>query len=456
MAAVADGDEVIIIKGRTGLKVRTISFFEHQFRRYDELEAAADDGFFAALEGLNSAAGCEILRLERTGLRAMNRVGVLHAGDVVIEILPKIDFAGGGSSQIRSAAVNLLAMLSYASDFPLYAEHQTALEAQPGGWMEFLTRLFATHLHRQFLSGATLDYVRLEERLPVLRGKWDLGRQSRRPAYERQSFEVSYDDLTADIPINRVFRYVVNELLAVCQDPENQERLRRLEGYLQPVTLLSEITSHTLVQVRFNRLNERFQPVFNLARLFLMGRAVRLRAGQSSAFAFVFEMDRLFEQFTARMFERFHKQILPDDPYGVRIVVQSAGLRNYLAEDAGKKVLRIIPDLVFQRSESSAPFLVADTKYKSLALAQKPGGGVLAEDVYQMLAYLVRLDCRKGLLIYPQDGAGGFIRRRLLLKTPGLEISACSLNLHVPLEKPDAVTGELREIMSQVLTEPVS
>ena len=91
--------------------------------------------------------------------------------------------------------------------------------------------------------------------------------------------------------------------------------------------------------------------------------------------------------------------------------------------------------------------LIADTKYKFLEGGGTGRGKVLAEDAYQLFAYLVRMNCKRGMLIYPQSG-GEAIRQRLRVASQGLEISAATVNLHTPLDAPDALVEELRGLFT--------
>lgn len=438
---------------------RTISFFEHQFRAYVDLGISPNDPILEALERLNASAGREIFGLERTGLRAGEQVGVVQVGAYTFEILPKIDAAaltnegeGADRQQKESAAQNLLALLSYAFDLPLLAQSLAGLSAQAGPWTELLTRLFAVQLRQELLSGVSHSYLPREEALPFLRGRWDLARQSVRGAGQHMAFEVNYDDFTADIPLNQVFRFAVERLSALTLDAGNQMLLSTLRDWLQPVMLLPEITSAHLERITFNRLTNRFQPAYNLARLFLAGSVIQLRAGLQPAYAFVFDMNLLFERFVAGFLVLYRQRIFPD-PWqagGLRdqvyLLAQSAGGSFYLAESDGQGVLRLIPDLLFKRRGSRIPLLVADTKYKLLADRQSRLG-IASEDAYQMLAYLVRLGCSRGLLLYPQAAGSAPLRRRLTLSAPGVEITACSLNLRQPLIQPTSLIEELREIL---------
>lgn len=435
----------------------TITFFEHQFRGYADLGLSPSDPILEALERLNTSAGREIFRLERTGLQASEQVGVVQVGAYTFEILPKIDDTSldtgdGAIRQSESASKNLLALLSYAYDLPLLAQSLAGLSAQAGPWTELLTRLFAVQLRQELLSGVSHSYLSREEALPFLRGRWDMARQSVRGPQQNLMFEVDYDEFTADIPLNQVFRFVVERLSALTRDAGNQALLSTIRDWLRPVTFLPEITAAYLERITFNRLTSRFQPAYNLARLFLAGSVIQLRAGLQPAYAFVFDMNLLFERFTAGFLACHRQRIFPDrwQEGGLReqvhLLPQSVGGSFYLAESDGQGVLRLVPDLLFKRRGSRAPLLVMDSKYK--AQADREGRlGIASEDAYQMLAYLVRLGCSRGLLLYPQAAGSPPLRRRLTLSAPGVEITACSLNLRQPLAQPTPLIEELREIL---------
>ena len=432
-----------------------LTLFEHQFLPYSALGLSATDPFCAAVDRLNAAAGREILQAGRTGLRAGAWVGVVRVGPRLIEILPKIDYQSGDQAAAppaASAAHNLLALLAYAADLPLRALAPAGLRARPGGWTGLLTALFAASLRQALAAGPAQAYVEREDCLPVLRGRWDLPRQARQPLPAGHCLAVTYADYSADTPLNQVLRLAVEDLLPVTSDRHTLGVLADLRARLWQVSLRPDLRAAPPPAIVFDRQSEPFRVAYQLASLFLAGSAVMLRAGPLPAFAFVFDMNRLFERFTAGFLARHQAAIWPPGWEGVRLLAQhSLGAAAYLASQAGRPVLRVQPDLCFTRAGSPYPLLVADTKYKQLGPTGAP-----PEDVYQMLAYLLRLNCPRGLLLYPQPAGSGPIRRVLAIDPPGarpVRILVASLNLRVPLDRPDGVIKELREMLGDELTD---
>src|SRR5215207_9473057 len=230
----------------------TITLFEHQTVSYDALGWSATHPAVNAIEKLNEACGEELLRLGRKELRASHFVGVVRTQNSTIQILPKIDYdpegdaeAGQGSARRKaehSATRNLLYLLSYTQDLRVREQDVASLLAQRSDWFELLTRLFAADLHRLIRRGIDRSYVLVEDTLPVMRGRWDIGRQLTQRPHVRHLFDVAYDEFSSDTLLNQVFRHVVDRLLLLTQNLETRIMLRDLRDWMSEVSIRGTIT----------------------------------------------------------------------------------------------------------------------------------------------------------------------------------------------------------------------
>jgi 5-methylcytosine-specific restriction enzyme subunit McrC len=432
----------------------TLTFFEHQFLPYKDIpvfpkDARRRDRVLEEIERLNRSAGQEILSVGHKGLTARAQVGVVRVGEIQIEILPKIDAPDPpGGPAAHTAGRNLLWMLAYAGDIRIVEQDAASLAEQPGSWFELLTRLFAVGLYREVLSGLAHLYVSEQATLPALRGRWDIQRQFARLRQARPDFDVIVDEFTADVPLNQVFRWVVERLFELTLDDENRRLLGELREWFGLVSLLPQATLELAGQVHFTRLNDRFQPAFNMARLFLSASAVRPAGGDLAGYAFTFDMNVLFERFMAAFISHHRASILPERWRGAAIVVQADGRPVYLAQVDGQPVLRLRPDLLLEISVESSPVLIADTKYKTLRPGAR-GAHLSEEDVYQMLAYSTRFGCPRLLLLYPQTTTAGKLRQVVEIASPHARLLAATLDLRRPLSTPALLQEELRAVFSQ-------
>ncbi len=445
---------------------RVVTLFEHQYISYERLGITAIKASLQAvldeLERLNTFVGREILRLERKGLRAGSVVGVLRVGELNIEILPKIDYPiepeGGTPVHAfhlpeESAARNLLTMLSYAYDLPIIEQDLVDVDIRSARWFDLLTRLFVSHLHRQALSGLSQGYVTTRAALPVMRGRWDVQRQIQRSGHSGHTFDVVFDEYSVDIPINQVFRFVLEQIYPLTSDLQTRQMVDDLRQWFDPVTLRPQMETSLVESITFNRLNDRFRTAFRLAQLFLSGEIIQMTTGSLQASAFLLDMNALFEQFTAAFLERHRQAILPSGWQKATLRRQSKGVSLFLAHSENRGIFRLRPDLLIALPGQNAPQLVADTKYKLLSLTQ-PGLGADAVDFYQMLAYAVRLKCSRGLLIYPQAAGSHPVIQRFMVDSAGLCVIIATINLHARLDSPRYLIEELRAIFKFVMTDP--
>ncbi len=436
-----------------------ITLFEHQSITYQALGLPVNDPFLEVLDRINQSAGIELIQLGRRQLRATQYVGVIQAGSHLIQILPKIDCDPDGfadapiSSRAHdlaaiSAARNFMHLLAHTRRLKLHSQTLASLNVCQGAWLEMLTRLFVVELMAQLQQGFNQDYMRREEMLPYVRGRWNIARQFVRQPNLVQGLDVSYDDYSPDTLLNRIFRRTIKRLQPVTRDPQNRQMLADLEMWLLPAQVQEEFSSDDLNRIQFTRLNERFRPVFQLARLFLEGQTVQLLAGGQRAYAFVFDMDSLFEQFVSSLLQAQSKRIFPNSWADCQIELQGSKSKIYLIQPpnpAEKPMFHLKPDIFLRLL--GAPILIIDTKNKALPLRQ-PYRAVAEGDAYQVLTYALRFRCPNVLLLYPRTlGMAQNIPHCLSIEGTPIRLFVASLDLHQPLERLNHLVQEFQKIL---------
>ena len=422
----------------TSTKVLTL--FEYEWTD------ALSDRDTSFLSQLSRTSGIEILkpviRQGKTYFQARQFVGVFRLGHRTIQILPKIHRSGDRQQSEQDATRNLLLMLDYAGHLGIREVNLASLKSAQD-WFEVLIYLFALHLKRQWLKGAARTYEPIDAVLPVLKGKWRLSAQMHRPE-QKHLFAVTYDEFTEDNPLNRIFRYVVEKLWQLTRDSQNRQMLSELRYWMDGVALLPVVTPQMAQGIALTRLNQQYEPLLNLARLFLDKLGLELSANDQTAFAFVFDMNQLFEGFLIGFMQRHRRDVMPETLQGCQLLPQGRNAVFYLARYQGKRVFKLKPDLVF-RQGTHYPLLM-DFKYKRL----DPGDrklGIAEVDFYQMYAYLNRFSTPQIALMYPQVAEMvGPVRSRFELEGRQGEIQAVTVNLLRDL----TARGEKRALMEEL------
>ncbi|MDE0066569.1 MAG: hypothetical protein OXN44_06825 [Acidimicrobiaceae bacterium] len=257
-----------------------------------------------------------------------------------------------------------------------------------------LISFFARRAETTLARGHYHSYRHEEEDLLALRGRLDFTRQFRRGGL-LVPMACSYDDFTADVAENRYLKAAMRRAIRVAGvKPVDRRRIMRLLVALEDVADVPT-DADDLERITFTRLNDHYLHAMHLARLILANLTLQDQHGDTTASAFMLDMNKLFERFVT---ERLRQEL------SGRLEVE--GQKSSTLDTDGN--VRIKPDLLLSRDGTSVG--VADIKYKlreayESAAAEDAGSGIWAThaDYYQLLAYTTALDHRCGTLIYCVD-----------------------------------------------------
>jgi 5-methylcytosine-specific restriction enzyme subunit McrC len=422
---------------------RTITLFEHKKCNYKDLVEGY--GFQKEhriiLKRLYGDKKPKIFHFLDGALKATNQVGIVRVGDFSIEILPKIDRTGkadaNDAESVYSARTNLLVLLRYAFDLDPYENEIAAMRKKPADWFEILTFLYAKNLQEALKRGIFRNYISYEENLGVLKGKWLISQHLKINPFQKHRFYVQYDEFSPDNLLNQVLKHAAVQMRGRSMDASNRQQLAMLSDWMDEVTLPPALNNSVLEQMVFTRLNERFRPLFNMAKLFLEHQAIETKAGATNAFAYTFDMNLLFEKFIARFIQEHRGRILGGTGYEhCAILEQAVGDRRWLAKDETKKnIFQMKPDIIFKDSQNGNVSLIIDTKYKILDSEDRKMG-ISQEDMYQAVVYSQVYKCPNIVLIYPQSADMEPIRRSYTLNgVSNATVSVRTVNLSLQLPK---------------------
>ena len=383
------------------------SIFEWQSIPYgdapDEIPTWAADQLHSVAKAsqLGGEESGRIVQLGRRALRAGQVVGILAAENCSLEILPKIDAAGGKAEQTTQGQVRkrLIHMLAVALDLDVQSGALSDHDWQSNTLLEILISLFTRDLIDAVRQGMPRRYVGIEDDLPALRGKLDIVRQFSVLAASPQRLACRYDELSSDILLNRIMKAAIDRLRRVAIRPENQRRLAELALTYADISSIpvKEIAWDT---VKLDRTNARWRSLLSMARFLLGDRHQTTSMGRQQGFSLLFEMNVLFEQYVGRLLRR----ALAGSPFSVHL----QGGRLYCLQDAetGRRTFQTKPDILIKRGKDVVH--IVDTKWKRVTSnVDDPKRGVLQADVYQMMAYGQIYSCDRLTLLYPHHGDVG-------------------------------------------------
>ncbi|MFE2104989.1 McrC family protein [Kitasatospora sp. NPDC059463] len=352
-------------------------------------------------------------------LRAGSKVGAVTvtapgADPVSVQITPKVSIA------------RLLFLLGYATDSKGW-RNDTVDVQQYADLLPALAHAFERQVERALRQGLIQGYRTIEDTALVVRGRIREADQIRRRFGAAIPVELRYDEFTADTPENQILRAAVERLLRLPGVPPLvSRRLLHHKARLADVSPL--VRGVPLPAWRATRLNARYHQALHLARAVLRDSSVEHRAGDLRISCFLFDMNRLFEDFVTVAL----REALTSRHPGGRTVLQA---RHHLDE---ANTIRIRPDLVLYGPDD-LPRAVVDAKYK----AEKPDGFPEA-DLYQMLAYCTALGLGEGHLVYAKGNAPHAVHQ---VRGSGIVLHQYALDLDQP---PTALLAEVADLADAV------
>jgi 5-methylcytosine-specific restriction enzyme subunit McrC len=425
---------------------KTITLFEHQERKYKDLENKKfgfQKDHRIILKKLYGDKKPKIFHFLDDAFVATEQVGIVRVGNYSIEILPKIDRTGKADAKdaesVNSARTNLLFLLRYAFDLDPFENEIAAMHIKHADWFEMLTILYAKNLQEALKRGIFRNYITHEENLGVLKGKWLISQHLKINPFQKHRFYVQYDEFSPDNLLNQVLKQAAVQMRCQSMNASNRQKLAMLSDWMDEVTLPPALNNAVLEQIIFTRLNERFRPLFNMAKLFLENQAIETQAGATNAFAYTFDMNKLFEKFIARFIQEHRGRILGGTGYEhCAILEQAIGDRRWLAKDENKNnIFQIKPDIIFKDGPNGNVSLIIDTKYKILD-GEDRKMGISQEDIYQAVVYAQVYKCPNIVLIYPQSAdMKEPIRKRYILNggsNATVSVGTVNLNLQLPTD----------------------
>ena len=322
--------------------------------------------------------------------RSTQWVGVVQAGDLQVEILPKID----GAVNDFECRHNLLYMLAVGGNVPVRSRDIARLAHRRAPLSEILAGIFADRLKEALLQGPERAYIGQQENLRRFKGRLLVARQAQHNAAHRERFYCEFDEFSDDTVMNRIFRATCQTLQQLARTPATLDALQQCLLLLDGVSDI-EVQATDFEGIVLNRQNERFGDVLRFCQLLLAGRTPTVKAGSTRTFSLLFDMNRVFERFIAAFLQRYVVPRLR----GVRLFPQASSRHRYLMQCGSTGVLRLKPDLLF---EGPGHVLVMDTKWKLLTPTDRGRGGVSEADLYQLYAYTRRYGASRSVLLYPQ------------------------------------------------------
>ncbi|MFL9895960.1 McrC family protein [Paraburkholderia sp. RL17-381-BIF-C] len=343
----------------------------------------------ALLRACASASG-RVFEVGHKHVKFQNWCGVICAGNLTVEILPKIADA---ASFDRAC---LLRMLGVSNNFPVGSAGCGDLQTEHGTILLTLIRWFCDELFRQYHAGMPRSYVFQDDLLTSIRGRWRPDVEATRFPGRKDRMFCEFDELSVNNRHNQIIKATLKKIRPLTIGSRTTER--SVELLLAWLADVSDVvaTADDVRRLPQNRLVSRFKSVLQMCEWFLASQNPGLRSGDRQSTALVFEMNLLFQSFIGRVLRRS----LPPE-----LQLREEGPRRFLTQaNDGQRKFQMKPDFCILQNDRV--IAIIDTKWKRISPDAQDGKWAIQQaDVYQLHAYAHAYDCRKVALWFPGHAA---------------------------------------------------
>lgn len=328
----------------------------------------------------------------RNSVTFINYVGYIQLTTVSIEILPKTQI-NSSNKEVEESRKMLVQMLYRTGSLKINVNDMSMNQMYKHNLLEMFGALFALKLEKELMKGLYMQYVQLEENLPVVKGNILFQKQIQNQAARVNRVHCQYEEFSAQNQFNYILKSAIEKLMSNIKQLETLKKLKRCSVYFDELTF-STITKIDFSTIYFNRLNKRFEPSFILARMIIENMFSISSFGKDKSFSILFKMDELFEKYIANVLDTCIEH---------KVMSQHKKYKLMINEFNDREVYSLKPDIVVLQNDSER--LIIDTKWKFIN-ASKNRHGVKREDLFQMYAYLTRYEkVSTVILLYPHQQA---------------------------------------------------
>lgn len=369
-------------------------------------------------------------------IRANNYVGFTQWKATRLEVLPKV-FENRSAKDLWP---HLIYWLSYCRsvNFPFSELHTDFENAED--FPEALIYTFAIHTRTVLQTIPFSSYEEVVEESQTMKGRLDFNR------YLNEQFSkgnphrlvVEHNPLLYNNLLNQIIKSVSSRLQGVCRFEETFHILQDILLMMENVDDVN-VTISDCDRVHLNRLFTEYDHVLDMCRFFLSEGQLSNDTGAFQNFSFLLPMELIFEDYLAGFFEKNFNA-------SYRTSYQARG---WLTD---QNVFQLRYDILL-KNKVTGNNIIVDAKYKLRSSKERGKKGISQNDLYQMIAYALRKNCDKILLLYPEKATSmnqidSFSISSDMFHGGPIEIYAANIpfvheNLQLADEKLTSVIGEI-------------
>ncbi|MFT3676579.1 MAG: hypothetical protein QM781_11820 [Chitinophagaceae bacterium] len=359
----------------------------------------------------------EYFKILNKGIQFTNYVGVIQAGNLTIEVLPKTDKQNTAAENLSVQDLEradkdiadkkqcwhnvLLQMLKECRLLQVNHVDYASLNLKSNSLLELYLELFLAETEKLLHEGLTKKYRKEEDNKLVMKGQLLYAKNIAHNIVHKERFFVRHTEYNRTNIFNQLLYKTLCFIPSISKSPRLSDKVNRLLLDF-PGMPDCTVTPATFERLVFDRKTERYKEALLISKMLLLNYRPDITGGSENVIAILFDMNELWEEFVYR---RLHKSAKE----GVTISRQNGKDFWYNVKDGFHK--RVRPDIVINKNDKT---FIIDTKWKIIA-DNRPGD----DDLKQMFVYNLLWDADQLILLYPgnqENCHGSYMHFNLSLK----------------------------------------
>ena len=338
-----------------------------------------------ALITFNDKNDNKYFKVIRDGVKFTHYVGVIQAGNLTIEILPKADKnAASGEAEKQLWHGVLLNMLRECKFLKIDHVDKANLNLRSNSLIEIYIQLFLAEVEQIVREGLIKKYRSTEGNQLALKGSLLFAKNISQNLTHQERFYVRYTEYSQHNIFNQIILKTLQVIHKISNSPWHSDKVQRL---LLDFPELPEckISASTFDKLVYDRKTERYKEALLISKMLLLNFRPDITGGAENVIAILFDMNKLWEEFIYRRLKR------EETKSGIKVKrQQSIDFWKPTLEQWSKKIR---PDIVITKDGKTT---IIDTKWKMINDLVPDDN-----DLKQMFVYNLYWDCDRSVLIYP-------------------------------------------------------
>jgi 5-methylcytosine-specific restriction enzyme subunit McrC len=408
-----NGEKLIIDQKRHITKL--VEYHEREFERNNSKEKA------------------EYFTLIKDGVKFKQFVGVIKVGELIIEVLPKIDEIESLDDDKFQWQTFLYSMLKEAIDVDGKITGYAPINYHQDNFIDIYISYFLNHVEYLLRTGLVKKYHKKEGNLNALKGSIHFSKQISKNLVHLEKFFVTYSNYDFDNMFNQILYKALIYVKRINTNPRLTSKIETLLFNFPEVKNIA-VSEAFFNKIIYDRKTNDYRNAINLAKFILLKLHPDLQSGQTETLAIMFDMNKLWEKY---VFKLLRKEV--GDNYNI----EEQLLTDFWEPQKGN-TMRIKPDIIVREKASKKIVTVLDIKWKNLK-TDRPAD----DDIKQMLAYnlynLTEIDYfKRSSLVFPSMYKREKVEGSFAIKNHG----TCSLLFVSLFKENDQIKPDLKQLIN--------